>query len=74
MVRLLLDHGADPSLKTVSRMSEPKQFAEWTAEVTSLVWPLREFKRVLFQPYEGETPLDMALREGNAEIVNTLKR
>ena len=74
MVRMLLDHGADPSLKTVSRMSEPKQFAEWTGEVTSLVWPLREIKRVLFQPYEGETPLDMALREGNAEIANTLKR
>ena len=74
MVRLLLDHGADPSLKTVSRMSEPKQFAEWTDEVTSLVWPLREFKRVLFQPYEGETPFDMALREGNAEIVNIFKR
>ena len=74
MVRMLLDHGADPSLKTVSRISEPKQFAEWTDEVTSLVWPLREFKRVLFQPYDGETPIDMALREGNAEIANILKR
>ena len=74
MVQMLLDHGADPSLKTVSRMSEPKQFVEWTDEVTLLVWPLRDFKRVLFQPYEGETPLDMALRAGNAEIVNTLKR
>ena len=74
LVRMLLDHGADPSLKTVSRMSNPKQFIEWTDEVTSLVWPLREFKRVLFQPYEGETPLDMALREGNAEIANILKR
>ena len=74
MVRLLLDHGADPSLRTVSRMSDPKQFAEWTAEVASLVWPLREFKRVLFQPYEGETPLHMALREDNAEIANILKR
>ena len=74
MARLLLDHGADPSLKTVSRMSEPKQFTEWTDEVTSLVWPLREFKRVLFQPYEGETPLDTALHEGNEEIVNILKR
>ena len=74
MVRMLLDHGADPSLKTVSRRSEPKQFIEWRDEVTSLVWPLREFKRVLFQSYEGETPLDMALREGNEGIVNTLKR
>ena len=74
MVRLLLDHGADPSLKTVSRMSEPKQFTEWADEVRSLVWPLREFKRVLFQPYEGETPLNMALREDNAEIANILKQ
>ena len=74
MVRLLLDHGADPSLRTVSRMSEPKQFTEWTDEVRSLVWPLRDFKRALFQPYEGETPLDMALREGNEEIVNIFRR
>ena len=74
MVRLLLDHGANPSLKTVSRIRQPKQFTEWTDDVTSLVWPLREFKRVVFQPYEGETPLDMALREGNKEIVNTLNR
>ena len=74
MVRMLLEHGADPSLRTVSQMSEPKQFTEWTDAVTSLVWPLREFKRVLFQAYEGETPLDMALREGNAEIVDILKR
>ena len=74
MVRMLLDHGANPSLKTVSRMSEPKQFTEWRAEVTSLVWPLREFKKVLFQPYEGETPLDMAAREGNQEIVNIIQR
>ena len=28
MVRMLLDHGANPSLKTVSRRSEPKQFTE----------------------------------------------
>ena len=74
MVRLLLDHGANPSLKTVSRVSHPKQFTAWTDEVTSLVWPLREFKRVVFQSYEGETPLDMALREGNEKIVNTLNR
>ena len=74
MVRMLLDHGADPSLKTVSQISDPKQFAEWTGRVTSLVWPLREFKRVLFRPYTGETPLDMALREGNEEIANILKR
>ncbi|MDE0685050.1 MAG: hypothetical protein OXI63_19170 [Candidatus Poribacteria bacterium] len=55
-------------------MRHPKQFTEWTDEVTSLVWPLREFKRVVFQSYEGETPLDMALREGNEDIANALKR
>ena len=74
MVRMLLDHGANPALRTISRRSEPKQFTKWTDEVTSLVWPLREFKRVVFQAYEGETPLDMALRESNAEIANILKR
>ena len=74
MVRLLLDHGANPSLKTVSRISNPKQFTEWTDKVTSLVWPLREFKRVMFQPYKGKLPLDMALREGNTEIANILKQ
>lgn len=74
MVRLLLDHGANLSLKTVSRMRQPKQFTEWTDDVTSLVWPLREFKRVVFQSYEGETPLDIALRAGNEEIVSTLNR
>ena len=74
MVRLLLDHGANLSLKTVSRMRQPKQFTEWTDDVSSLVWPLREFKRVVFQSYEGETPLDIALRAGNEEIVSTLNR
>ena len=74
LVQMLLDHGADPSLKTVSRRGDSKEFTEWTDEVTSLVWPLREFKRILFQPYEGETPFDMALREGNTEITNILKR
>ena len=74
MVQMLLDHGANPSLRTVSRRSEPKEFTEWTDAVTSLVWPLREFKRVLFQSYTGEVPLDMALREGNTEIANILKR
>ena len=72
MFRLLLDHGANPPLKTVSRMHHPKQFTEWTSEVTSLVWLLREFKRVVFQPYEGETPLGMALRKGNEEIVHRI--
>ncbi len=71
-VRLLLDHGADASLKTVSRIIEPKQLNEWTEEVTSFLWPMTEFKRVLFEPYAGETPLEMAIRYGHHEIAAIL--
>ena len=67
-VRLLLDHGADASLKTVSRIVEPKQLTEWTEEVTSFLWPMTEFKRLLFEPYPGETPLEMAIRYGHDEV------
>ncbi len=67
-VRLLLDHGADASLRTVSRIAEPKQLAEWTGEVTSFLWPMTEFKRVLFEPYPGETPLEMAIRYGHHDV------
>ncbi len=72
-VRLLLDHGADASLRTVSRIVEPKQLTEWTEEVTSFLWPMTEFKRVLFEPYPGETPLEMAIRYGHDEVAAILK-
>ena len=72
-VNLLLDQGADPSLKTVSRKSEPNEFAEWTEEITSLFWPITEFKRVLFEPYEGETALEMAVRHGHNEVAGILR-
>jgi len=72
-VQLLLDNGADPSLKTVSRKSEPNEFAEWTEEITSLLWPMTEFKRVLFEPYEGETALEMAVRYGHKEVAGILR-
>ena len=67
-VRLLLDHGADASLRTVSRIVESKQPTEWIGEVTSFLWPMTEFKRVLFEPYQGETPREMASRYGHHEI------
>ena len=55
MVRMLLDHGADPSLKTVSPEGVSRtQFTEWTSEVTSLVWPLSPSSReCCFIPMEG---------------------
>ena len=72
-VRLLLDHGADASLRTVSRIVEPKQLTEWTGEVTSFLWAMTEFKRVLFEPYQGETPREMATRYGHDEIAAILE-
>lgn len=71
--RLLLDHGANPELKTVSRRAEPEAFEPWEGEVTSLTWPLREFKRIVFEPYEGETPLEMAVRTGNDRVAELLR-
>ena len=71
-VRLLLGHGADASLRTVSRIVEPKQLTKWTEEVTSFLWPMTEFKRVLFEPYAGETPREMATRYGHHEVAAIL--
>lgn len=70
--RLLLTHGADPTLKTVSRQVEPESFEEWKSEVTSLTWPKTDYRRTLFEPYEGETPLEMAKGEGHTEIEKIL--
>lgn len=72
-VRLLLDHGVDASLRTVSRIVEPKQLAEWKGEVTSFLWPMTEFKRVLFEPYPGETPRKMAIRYEHHEIAEIIE-
>lgn len=71
--RLLLSHGADPGLKSVSRMIDPKKTAEWPGEVHPLPWPMTEFRRVLFKAYEGETPHQMALREGHIEVAEILR-
>jgi ankyrin repeat protein len=60
--RLLLKHGADPNLKTVSKKTDPPVYSPWIGQIESLMWPLKNFDRVQFEPYEGETPLDMAIR------------
>ena len=72
-VRLLLAHGADPTMRTVSNMVEPKQFVDWPTDVTALMWPKKTFQRLLFEPYDGETPLDMAVREGHDQIADALR-
>ena len=58
----------DPTLKTVSRMREPKETVAWEGAVTELVWPVRKHERTLFEAYEGETPMDMAKRLGHEEV------
>lgn len=71
--RLLLGHGADSTLKTVSRMKEPKETVPWEGEVTQLTWPMKKHERVLFEAYDGETPLEMAEREGNDEVARLIE-
>jgi ankyrin repeat protein len=72
--RLLLEHGADPTLKTVSRMKQPKETVPWEGEVEALTWPMTKHERVLFESYEGETALEMAEREGNEEVRLLIER
>jgi hypothetical protein len=70
MARLLLAHGADPSQKTVSRMVEPKEFTKWPEGIDT--WHVNKVQRLLFEEYEGETPKEMALREGHQIIADWL--
>jgi ankyrin repeat protein len=72
-VRLLLAHGADPSLRTVSKMVEPKQFVDWPTDVSALMWPKSTFQQLVFAPYDGETPLEMAVRAGHDPIAEMLR-
>lgn len=70
MARLFLAHGADPTLKTVSRMVEPKAKTNWPNEI--ITWHVNKVQRLVFEEYEGETPRDMALREGHHNIAKLL--
>ncbi|MDP6777993.1 MAG: ankyrin repeat domain-containing protein [Candidatus Latescibacteria bacterium] len=74
LARLLLDQGADPTLKTVSRMKQPKETEPWEGEVEALTWPMTKHERVVFESYGGETALEMALREGNGEVAQMIQR
>ena len=47
--------------------------APQVSDITSLVWPITEFKRVLFELYEGETALEMAVRYGHKEVAGILR-
>ncbi|HIN76550.1 MAG TPA: ankyrin repeat domain-containing protein [Rhodospirillales bacterium] len=72
--QLLVDHGANPILKTVSRRIEPKIFSKWNKEVSFIPWPMKVtgFKRVMFEHSTGETPLEMAIRYNNHSVVKIL--
>lgn len=70
MARLFLEHGADRTLKTVSRMVKPKEKTEWPNEIDT--WHVHTVQRLVFEEYEGETPKEMALREGHFKIAELL--
>lgn len=72
-VRLLLAHGANPALQTVSRLSDPRHMVDWPMDVAALMWPKKSFQQLVFEPYDGETPLDMAVREGHEHIAQVLR-
>jgi len=72
-VRLLLAHGANPALQTVSRLSDPRQMLDWPMDFAALMWPKKSFQQLVFEPYDGETPLDMAVREGHEHIAQVLR-
>ena len=74
MVRLFLAHGADPIMKTVSRIVEPEAFEKWTTEVLTPGLVGKEPRRMVFEEYEGESPRDMAIREGHTEIAEILHK
>ena len=72
-VRLLLAHGANPALQTASRRSDPRHMIDWPMDVAALMWPKKSFQQLVFEPYDGETPLDMAVREGHEHIAQVLR-
>ncbi|MEE2725741.1 MAG: ankyrin repeat domain-containing protein [Candidatus Latescibacterota bacterium] len=72
-VRLLLAHGANPALQTLSRLSDLRRMVDWPTGVATLMWPKRSFQQLLFKPYDGETPLDMAIRERHEHIAEVLR-
>lgn len=57
LAKLLLEHGADPRAGTVSRR-------------TVFFGP--EDKPFPFEPFEGETPLDWAVRHGHSKLIRLL--
>jgi len=72
-VRLLLAHGANPALQTASRRSDPRHMIDWPMDVAALMWPKKSFQQLVFEAYDGETPLDMAIREGHAQVAQVLR-
>jgi|GEM_PF-902744 ankyrin repeat protein len=63
MVRLLLRQGADPTIRTLSRRTDPKQMTPWPED--GFLWWSRDPQRFWYEAYDGETPADLALKFGH---------
>jgi ankyrin repeat protein len=71
MVRLLLRHGADPTLRSLSRRTRPEQMTPWSHE--GFLWWSKDPQRFSYEAYPGETPLDLARRFSHEECVELLE-
>lgn len=71
MVRLLLRHGADPDLRTSSRRVDPEKRTAWPHD--GFLWWARDPHRIHYEPYAGETPVDLARRFGHQVCVALLE-
>ena len=71
MVRLLLRHGADPTLRTLSRKVDPEKRTPWKHD--EFLWWSRTPQRFWYEAYEGETPADVARKPGHDRCVSLLE-
>ena len=71
MVRLLLRHGADPMVRTLSRRVDPGKTTP--SHVDGFLWWSRAPQRFCYEAYEGETPADLARKFGHHKCLSLLE-
>lgn len=70
MVGLLLRHGADPTLRTLTRRADPEHMAPWPHD--GVLWWSQDPQRFAYEAYDGETPMQLAVRFGHDECSTLL--
>jgi len=71
MIGLLLRHGADATLRTLTRRTDPEHMAPWPHD--GFLWWSKDPQRFAFRVYKGETPMQLALRFGHDECSTLLQ-